>query len=205
MTTHITMVIDRSGSMSAIQSEAEGAINAFVAEQQKVDEPATLLVLDFDDSNSANVVYDGDLAAFKKYKLEPRGMTPLLDAVGQSIVKTKNRAKGADKVFVVITTDGHENASREFTKDQVVSQITKREKKGWTFIFQAAGADAWSAANAFAGTQMHNTNTVRSGATGQAMGSTYAFTSANVTAARQGLNVSYAAEVDDDGKVRTPA
>ena len=47
------------------------------------------------------------------------------------------------KVIFVITTDGLENASREFGYDEVKKMITHQsEKYGWEFIFMGANIDA---------------------------------------------------------------
>jgi hypothetical protein len=85
-----------------------------------------------------------------------RGSTALLDAVGRAINKIggvqKNTAKGyrADKVLFIITTDGMENASREFTYDRIKAMIEKQKSKhGWEFIFLGANIDAVDVANRF--------------------------------------------------------
>jgi uncharacterized protein YegL len=85
-----------------------------------------------------------------------RGSTALLDAIGHTISKIANVQKQtseehrADKVMFVITTDGMENASREYTFEKIRSMVEKqKEKYGWEFIFLGANIDAISTAASF--------------------------------------------------------
>jgi hypothetical protein len=100
------------------------------------------------------VVFDSVKAADcpdLKNQVVPRGMTPLLDAIGLAIENTEDWVvsnKDFDgKVFVVINTDGMENASEEFTLDAVKGAIEIRQKEGWEFIFMGAGIDAFGEAS----------------------------------------------------------
>ena len=85
-----------------------------------------------------------------------RGNTALLDAIGKTINKIgsvqKNTAKKyrAEKVLVVITTDGMENASREFSYSKIKSMIERQKSKyGWEFLFLGANIDAVEVADRF--------------------------------------------------------
>ena len=46
------------------------------------------------------------------------------------------------KVLFIILTDGKENKSTDFSREQVFEKIAKREKKGWNFIYLGANQDA---------------------------------------------------------------
>ena len=88
-----------------------------------------------------------------KYELVPRGMTALLDAVGRAINETSERLlKMAEQdrpglVIFVIVTDGHENSSQEFTKDQIKEMIERQQKEyDWHFTFLGANQDAFAEA-----------------------------------------------------------
>jgi len=77
------------------------------------------------------------------------GCTALLDTLGYTIEHYKEVHKGLDKserpdkTLFVITTDGLENASREYTYKKVKKLITKqKEKHGWEFLFLGADFDA---------------------------------------------------------------
>lgn len=56
----------------------------------------------------------------------------------------------AEKVIFVITTDGLENASREYSRDQMKRMIEyERDRYGWEFLFLGANMDAVAEAGSF--------------------------------------------------------
>ncbi|MDP7006041.1 MAG: vWA domain-containing protein, partial [Phycisphaerales bacterium] len=140
--TDITMIIDRSGSMGRIHEQVIRSFNDFLAEQKAVEGEAKISLIQFDDQYEVN--YEGvdiqDAAELNATTYEPRGMTALNDAIGRTIVSMKKRLKDTDdNVVVVITTDGLENASTEFARDQIREMIKECEEKlGWKFMYLAA-------------------------------------------------------------------
>lgn len=85
-----------------------------------------------------------------------RGSTALLDAVGKTINKIVNvqkhtlESERAEHVMFVITTDGMENASREFSYKKISQMIEQQKSKyGWEFIFLGANIDAIATAERF--------------------------------------------------------
>ncbi len=152
--TDITLVVDRSGSMQAIRADAEGGVNAFVAEQAKQPGEALLTLVQFD--TEYEFLHRGvPVRQVPSYELVPRGMTALLDAVGRAVNETGERLAKMEEqdrpglVVFVVVTDGKENSSREFSKDQIKQMIThQQEKYGWHFTFLAANQDAFSEAGA---------------------------------------------------------
>ena len=149
--TDITFIIDRSGSMGSCRSDAEGGINEFIRKQREMDGKANLTIIQFD--TDYEIVCNGkDINEVADYVLSPRGCTALLDAVGTGIVQAKERIKAMNKkdrpglVIVVIVTDGHENASKEYTLEQVKQLIEKRKSKDWQFTFLGASDDAFDQA-----------------------------------------------------------
>ena len=150
--THITMVLDRSGSMGKIASDAEPAVNKFVEDQKKVVGKCTFTLVQFD--NKYEIPYNGvDIQEVKEIKLRPRSMTALLDAVGRAINETgefldkMKEEDRPDKVIVVIMTDGLENASCEFKKGQVNGMVKhQQEVYNWEFVYLGANQDAFKEA-----------------------------------------------------------
>ncbi len=148
--TEIIFLLDRSGSMGGLESDTIGGFNAFVKRQSQLEGHTLVSAVLFDDE--VETVWDGIDA--KKAKLTEkdyyvRGCTALLDAVGKTILdvghrfsKLKEEARPGRVIFV-ITTDGLENASVEFTYEKVKNLIThQQEKYNWEFIFLGANIDA---------------------------------------------------------------
>lgn len=152
--TDITLVVDRSGSMQSIQSDAEGGINAFIQDQSKQPGEALLTLVQFD--TEYEFIHRGvPIATVPPYQLHPRGSTALLDAVGRAVNETGERLAKmpeADRpglVVIVVMTDGHENSSREFTKAQIKQMIEHQQQTyNWQFIFLGANQDAFAEAGA---------------------------------------------------------
>jgi hypothetical protein len=145
--THITLVLDRSGSMQSVRDDAVGGFNAFLEQQRKLPGRATLTLIQFDDifeevfrgKPVAEVpLLDGDTFI-------PRGSTALYDAVGKSAAETLEYVRGLDEekrpaqVIVAVLTDGQENASKEYTYKTVRSVLDEfNGKPGWEILFLAA-------------------------------------------------------------------
>ncbi|WP_423409157.1 vWA domain-containing protein [Heyndrickxia sp. MSNUG] len=148
--TEIIFLLDRSGSMAGLESDTVGGFNAFVKKQSELDGDTILTTVLFDDEYE--VLWNGiDAREVKLTEKEyfVRGTTALLDAIGKSILdvgirlsKTSEERRPG-KVIFVITTDGMENASREFTYEKVKELIRhQQEKYNWEFIFMGANIDA---------------------------------------------------------------
>jgi Mg-chelatase subunit ChlD len=150
--TDITLVIDRSGSMESIRSDAEGGVNTFIAEQAKQQGECRITLVQFD--TEYEFLQRGvNAVKCPPYQLVPRGSTALLDAVGRAINETGARladlpeAARPGLVVFVITTDGEENSSKEFTRDQVKKMIAhQRDVYKWQFTFLAANPEAFAEA-----------------------------------------------------------
>jgi hypothetical protein len=153
----IAVVMDRSGSMEFIQREAEGALRTFVEEQKNLPGKASLTLARFDDHY--DITHDGidlDEVDPASIKLEPRGLTALLDAIGRTInhlgkrLEDLSESERPGKVLFAIVTDGHENASREWTREKVFEAIKRQtDEWQWEFIFLAATEDAIAVANSY--------------------------------------------------------
>jgi len=148
----VTLVVDRSGSMSSIREDAEGGINTFVQEQAKQPGEALLTLVQFD-TEYEFVHRAVSVSRVPHYKLVPRGNTALLDAVGRAINETGERlAKipANDRpglVVFVIVTDGQENSSKEFSKAKIKELIEHQQSKyNWQFTFLGANQDAFAEA-----------------------------------------------------------
>lgn len=178
--TEIVCLIDRSGSMGGICGDAEGGFNQFLKEQKEAPGEANITIAQFDDEYE--LVADGiDIKKCEEYKLVPRGMTALLDALGKTINTVGERLSKMkdddrpDKVVLVVVTDGHENASVEFDRKKISEMIKHQEAKyGWKFVFLAANQDAIAEGSSMGFCEANSSNYA---ATGQGTRKAYAVAS----------------------------
>ncbi len=151
----IVLIIDKSGSMQAIKEDAIGGFNAFLSEQKKIDRGANVTFVLFDDRYE--LVHDGiDIYEMEKLTedtYQPSGTTALLDAVGRTVDRVGERLDALEEtdkpenVIVFILTDGKENASSDYTRDQIREMIEHQESKyAWEFIYGGANQDTFAEA-----------------------------------------------------------
>ena len=156
--TEIVFILDRSGSMSGLESDTIGGFNAMIEKQKKADGEAYISTVLFD--NVSEVLHDRvdvrEIKPMTDADYTVRGCTALLDAIGGAIHHIGNIHKYARKEDVpehtmfVITTDGMENASHRYTGTQIKRMIERqKEKYGWEFLFLGANIDAVETARSF--------------------------------------------------------
>jgi len=145
-TTSIRIVLDRSGSMQNSQETTIEALNTYLDElkNQKI---SAFLTLSTFDSISIDIpiskVNINELKSIPNSVLNPRAATPLYDAIGLAIHDLENVKESTDENKVlVIVTDGLENASREYTYQNISSLIQNKNKAGWLIIYLGADHDA---------------------------------------------------------------
>lgn len=146
--TEVIFLLDRSGSMAGLERDTIGGFNAFMERQSELEGETFVTAVLFDDQ--VETLWSGinvRNARITKNDYYVRGTTALLDAVGNTILNVRNRLSKVEeeqrKVIFVITTDGMENASVEFTYKKVKELIhEQKEKYGWEFIFLGANMDA---------------------------------------------------------------
>ena len=144
----ITMILDRSGSMGSLTGQVITSYNDFLDEQKTLDGEATVSLVQFNHLYSP--VYAGiDIQNANQLSSDnyvAEGSTALFDAIGRTIVETKERiTRGSADVIFVITTDGLENSSQEFSGTQIKDMIAECESQfGWHFMYLAANDDAFN-------------------------------------------------------------
>lgn len=150
MKTHITFVLDSSGSMAAIEDDTKGGFNIFLMEQQE--EPGTATVTLYNFNTNVELVYRArpieEAPKLTTDNYSPGGRTALHDAIATAVDETGDRiasmadADRPDNVIVVVLTDGKENAS-ETPQEQVRERVEqRREEDDWEFLFIGANQDA---------------------------------------------------------------
>ena len=156
--TEMVFILDKSGSMHGLEKDTIGGFNSMISKQKKLDGKCLVSCVMFD--NSCEVVFDREplegIRDMTDDDYVPGGCTALIDALGGAVKHIGNIHKYArpedvpEHTVFVITTDGMENASREYSSDRVKKMIRKQQEKyGWEFLFLAANIDAVETAGRF--------------------------------------------------------
>lgn len=142
------ILLDRTGSMSDIWSEALGSVNAYAeavgtveeGEADDLETRVTLATFDFHKAFQFDVLRRDliaqDWQVVSDDEVSPRGMTPLFDAIQRTIALAE--ADNPEKAVIVIMTDGQENASREVTREGARAALDRAEARGWEVVFLGA-------------------------------------------------------------------
>ena len=156
--TELVFILDRSGSMSGLETDTIGGFNAMIEKQKNAPGEALVSTVLFDHQrivlHDRSNIQDIKLMTDEDYTV--RGSTALLDAIGFSIHHIGNVHKYAreedipEHTIFVITTDGMENASGHYDSDRVKQMIERQKSKyGWEFLFLGANIDAVETARTF--------------------------------------------------------
>lgn len=148
--TELVFILDRSGSMSGLESDTIGGFNGMLTQHRSEGGDVLVSTVLFDHENE--VIHDrvriADVPALTSKEYYTRGCTALLDAMGDAIHHIKNVHKYARaedrpaRTMFIITTDGMENSSTRYTADQVRAMVKQQEEAGWAFVFLGANIDA---------------------------------------------------------------
>lgn len=155
--TEVVFILDRSGSMSGLEGDTIGGFNSMLKKQRGEEGKANVTTVLFDDEiemlhKRVNIKEIKNITS-KDYYV--RGCTALLDAIGYSInfminVQKNKKEEKAKNVLFIITTDGYENASKEYSYEKIKKMITyEKERYNWQFLFLGANIDAISTARNF--------------------------------------------------------
>lgn len=227
--THVVMLLDESSSMINHRQAVVDTFNEYIASLKQDTKRCWLSLFKFAGGGEISslawpIAPRGTLnleKVFENRKVKetyaltpsqysPNGWTPLYDAIGALIQRTKKRLPNDAKVLFVVHTDGQENTSQKYSMDRVKNLIKKVEnKRGWTFIYLGEGAEAWNAGYDFG---IQNVANFSSNLRGAAMGSLASATSCYVMDSNVGgsagsthtiyQNAGVSADnIDDDDKV----
>ena len=155
--TELVFILDRSGSMSGLEQDTIGGFNSMIEKQKKQDGECFVSTVLFD--HEVSTLHDrvplADVRPMTNEDYFVRGCTALIDAIGMTVrhIEEVHRYIRPEDVpahtMFVITTDGLENASREYSADKVRKMIEDKKKDGWEFLFIGANIDAVQTAKHF--------------------------------------------------------
>ena len=155
--TELVFILDRSGSMGGLEKDTIGGFNSMIEKQKKESGKCYVTTVLFD--HEISVLHDrvelGDIKPLTEDDYTVRGCTALIDAIGSTVKRIESihrYARPEDvpaNVMFVITTDGLENASKEYRAEQVRKMIGEKKQKGWEFLFIGANIDAVGTAKDF--------------------------------------------------------
>ncbi len=136
----VIFILDRSGSMHGSEDDTIGGFNSYIEKNKKSNYRITTILFD----NEYEMLYEGvkigDVKPLTKKEYFTRGSTALLDAIGRSINYMDD--KESKKALFIITTDGYENASREYTKDKIKKLI--KNHSNYEFMYIGADIDSYN-------------------------------------------------------------
>ncbi len=154
--TEMVFVLDASGSMHGLEKDTVGGVNSILQEQKNLQNGDTVYVSTVFFNHASRVIHDraelSKIALMTERDYTVGGSTALYDALGNAMKHISNIHKYAraedvpEKTMFVVMTDGMENASRQYTQEQVKKMIQDKQDGGWEFLFLAANIDAGSAA-----------------------------------------------------------
>lgn len=151
---HLCIVLDASGSMEVIEEDIKGSIKAFMSEQKQEEGKTVLDVFQFS-NQTRRIVEHVDASECKEEFMDNYrccGSTALNDAVctaidtlGREFAAMEESQRPCHVIFAIVT-DGHENASREFTLDDVKERIDRQTREyNWEFVYLASDQSEFDA------------------------------------------------------------
>lgn len=188
MNTELIVILDKSGSMSPLKDSTIEGFNTLLADQQGQEGDARITTVMFSsvgqDVTLHNAVDIKQAEAFNKNSFSCNGFTALRDCIGNTLSRARVRIEQegwADKVVIVIMTDGGENNSRVWSKEELAQLIEELEENNWSFVYTGANQDSFAVAS-----EMGMTNAVVSNysATAEGTRSAYGALSVQVSSLR---------------------
>lgn len=153
MNIYHVIILDESGSMTAIYQQALTGINEVLSgirksQQEFPDQHHYVTIVTFEGNGMSGVKTRRDRVAVENIKdftqkdYCPGGCTPLYDAMGKTLVELESQIGESDRVMATIITDGYENSSMEYSGKAVKNLVSRLREKGWTFAYIGANQDA---------------------------------------------------------------
>lgn len=143
----IVIVLDESGSMESIKDSMRKSINELIMEQKQVEgRQATFTLVKF--NNKVNRVVENlhlnEVRDVRENEYRPSGTTALYDAIGDTIDWFRNEKD----VLMVIVTDGAENSSKSYKKQDITRMVDDKEKNNnWSYVYLSCDLNTFAQGN----------------------------------------------------------
>lgn len=157
------IILDESGSMQSVKKEAIDSVNETVqtirsAQEKYKDQEHFVSLVTFNDD--IKTVYEcmsvDEVKEFDTDTYRPACCTALYDAMGMSLNALRPKVAPDDKVLVTVVTDGHENASKEYSGKAIKALVDELKGKGWVFAYIGANQDVETVAATISITNVMN-------------------------------------------------
>lgn len=180
----ITLLLDRSGSMQDKKDDHIGGVKSFIQDNKSFPD-TTFSLIQFDSQEPFELVIDNQNindVDLDKIDLVPRGGTPLLDAVGKTIAHIDNKKQNSEntQIVLMVVTDGEENDSKEWKKNDLKNLIVEKEKD-WKILYLGANIDVFSENGSFGLSAKSSANYIN---TSQGINNLYNVTSRKLSSMR---------------------
>jgi len=139
----VSFILDETGSMETCKEATISGFNEYIETLKQRRGTIRMTLMKFD-STKMDIVYEdkaiGDIEPLNEDTYRPGAMTPLYDAIAKTI---QDIPEDRDNVLCIIMTDGLENASQEYKREDIFKMIKEKEEQGWSFVFLGANQDSW--------------------------------------------------------------
>ena len=153
MNIYNVIILDESGSMSSIYKETLQSMNEVLGgirknQEEHPDQRHNVTIVTFEGNGIGGVKTRRDRVPIEKVEnftekdYRPCGLTPLYDAMGQTLNRLEGLVTAEDKVMATIITDGFENSSEEYSGKTIKSLVTRLRERGWVLAYIGANQDA---------------------------------------------------------------
>ena len=139
----VVFLLDMSGSMQGMEEDTIGGYNGYLDNMKDSNAKVTTVLFNRSHEMITNGKCIKNVKKLSRKQYIPGGSTALLDAIGDTVKYMDE--KGSDKVLFIITTDGEENSSRRYTKEDIKRLINIHDN--WEFIYLGADIDSYSEAS----------------------------------------------------------
>ena len=157
----VVFLLDMSGSMQGMEEDTIGGYNGYLDNMKDSDAKVTTVLFNRSHEMITNGKRIKNVKKLSRKQYIPGGSTALLDAIGDTVKYMDE--KGSDKVLFIITTDGEENSSRRYTKEDIKRLINIHDN--WEFIYLGADIDSYSEASSI-GIKSNRTSNYKKTSTG---------------------------------------